>query len=46
MGSVVTDHVPIDRVPFDYAYCSFRCQEKSTLLDHIKLMTFRRHFVH
>ena len=43
MGDVLKDHVPIDRVPFYCAYFSFRCQEKSTLLDHMK--NYKRHRV-
>ncbi|XP_060551564.1 uncharacterized protein LOC132713111 [Ruditapes philippinarum] len=36
VSHVLKHHVPFDRVPYSCSFCSFRCTDKKSLLDHIK----------
>ncbi|KAH3739303.1 hypothetical protein DPMN_045953 [Dreissena polymorpha] len=39
MGHILKHHVVFDRVPFSCSLCSFRCNDKKTLVDHLKNYT-------
>ena len=41
VGHVLKTHIPMDRVPFYCTLCSFRCEDRETLVAHIK--KYRRH---
>ncbi|KAH3786980.1 hypothetical protein DPMN_165099 [Dreissena polymorpha] len=41
MGHILKHHVVFDRVPFSCNLCSFRCNDKNTLVDHLK--NYKRH---
>ncbi|KAH3800120.1 hypothetical protein DPMN_153747 [Dreissena polymorpha] len=41
MGHILKHHVVFYRVPFSCSICSFRCNDKKTLVDHLK--NYKRH---
>ncbi|KAH3863333.1 hypothetical protein DPMN_026318 [Dreissena polymorpha] len=42
IGHILKHHVVFDRLPFSFSRCSFRCNDKKTLVDHLE--NYKRHF--